>query len=383
MTSAHAGSFASGAASMGTMPAHALNPKLSDNSATDANTCGWTPRDTLRTHSGYRVCMVESSDPSSLTVGDVGEAGVLQTILGALGADVSPPWLLVGPGDDCAVVRPNGDLVITTDAMVQGPDFRLAWTTPRELGWKLAATNLSDVASMGAWPLGLTVTVMAPPSTALCYLAEVAHGLADACARMAPGTAVIGGDLSHADTLAFSVTAVGEMRGVQPVTRSGARPGDVVAYAGELGLAGAGLQLLSAACVGSDAEQARIAEQLRVEHPREMRAHLMPQPPVLLGPVAAQAGATAMMDVSDSLSLDGARLGAASGVTLNLLSSKLGENPGMSLTGGEDHGLLATFPSVSALPPDFRVIGEVVARSEDLLVDGLPFEPRGWDPFQC
>lgn len=326
--------------------------------------------------------MTHSSDEAQLTVAEAGEAVVLNAILGALEGQHDTAWLRVGPGDDAAVVSLAGDLVITSDAMVHGPDFRLSWSTPREIGWKLAATNLSDVAAMGASPLGLTVTVMAPGETTVAFLEEIAHGLTEACHALAPGTRVVGGDLSTSQTLAFSVTAIGEMQGRAPVTRSGAKVGDIVTYAGDLGLAGAGLRLFATHCRGTVAEQAAVREQLWREHPAEIGAHVTPRPPVWLGPAAAEAGATAMMDVSDALSLDAARLGKASAVTLSLDAAALGPDIGMALTGGEDHGLLATFPSNSPIPEGFRVIGQVVARSAELLVDGEPFTPQGWDPFR-
>lgn len=326
--------------------------------------------------------MSQSAADHHTTVAEAGEGGVLHTILGALGADPAPVWLHVGPGDDSAVLSLDGDLVITSDAMVHGPDFQLSWSTPREIGWKLAATNLSDVAAMGAVPLGLTVTVMAPGETTVAFLEEVTHGLAEACRALAPGTRIVGGDLSTSKTLAFAVTAFGEMRGIVPVTRSNANVGDTVAYAGDLGLSGQGLHLLATHCRGTAAEQAAIRERLWREHPEALAAHLTPRPPVTLGPQAARAGATAMMDVSDALSLDAARLGAASGVTLDLEAAALGANLDMALTGGEDHGLLATFPAGFELPEGFRALGRVVPRSAELLVDGLPFTPEGWDPFR-
>lgn len=326
--------------------------------------------------------MYEYSELSHLTVSEAGEPALLAAIFRGLASQGDAPWVRIGPGDDAAVLSLDGDLVITTDAMVHGPDFQQTWTTPRELGWKLAASNLSDVAAMGAWPLGLTFTVMAPTDTTVGFLEEVTRGLVEACAALSPGTRVIGGDLSTSQTLAFAVTAVGEMRGLNPVTRSGARAGDTVAYAGDLGLSGAGLRLLATQCQGSPADQARGLGRLRSEHPALLGAHLTPHPPISLGPVAASAGATAMMDVSDALSLDAARLGRSSGVTVNLRSSLLGEDVDMALFGGEDHGLLATFGSQTPLPEGFRVIGEVVERNGELLLDGVACEPRGWDPFK-
>lgn len=328
------------------------------------------------------------------TVGELGESAVLRRVLAELGAADAA---LIGPGDDCAIVAVAGDLAVTSDTMIEGPDFRLAWHSGYELGWKLAATNLSDVAAMGARPVGLTVSLAMPGDTPAVLLAEIARGLDAACRTLAPGCGVVGGDLGRAPVLFAAVTALGEQNGRAPVTRDGARPGDIVAYAGDLGLAGMGLALLFAECADSDGTaHDRGLERLRAEHSAEISAQLAPQPPVTLGAVAAEAGATAMMDVSDSLSLDAARLAVASGCMIaletSLLESHFGRQRGVSvsnaamLTGGEDHGLLATFPSGASLPAGFMSIGEVRAQvsggeGSPLVVDDTPFAPRGWDPY--
>lgn len=323
----------------------------------------------------------DSASPAGETIGELGEAGLLGRIL----APHRPATAaVVGPGDDAAVLRADGDYVVTSDAMIEGPDFRLPWHSGFELGWKLAATNLSDVASMGARPTGLTVTLAAPGSLPVAYASEISRGLAAACEELAPGSGVVGGDLSRAPVLMISVTAFGDLQGREPVLRSGARAGQTVAYAGELGLAGAGLALLFEHCSVDGVATAAGLRELRAAHPREIAAQLAPSPPIGLGVAAAEGGATAMMDVSDSLSLDGARMAAASGVTLDLDSAALGASPEGALTGGEDHGLLAVFPAGAALPAGFRRIGSVRPAGEHpLLVDGAAFAPRGWDPYRA
>jgi thiamine-monophosphate kinase len=331
--------------------------------------------------------MTDYREPSDPSLHDVGESGVLSSILAALAAHPAASVVL-GPGDDSAVFAIDGDAVVSTDAMVEGVDFRLDWSSGFELGWKLAATNLSDIAAMGAVPKALTVTVLAPSDTPVRLLQDVTSGLTEACQVLAPGCAVVGGDLSRSPVLAFSVTAIGETGTTAPVTRGGAKPGDIVAYAGQLGFAGYGLRLLSDQCATvSPASQDSLAR-LWQEYPDALAAQLAPSPPVALGLGAALAGATAMMDVSDSLSLDAARLGKASDVTLNLAASALQpELDGMTLDdilfGGEDHGLLATFTEPDDLPTGFRQIGTVQRRTEQLLVDGAAIEPRGWDPYRA
>lgn len=333
------------------------------------------------------------------TAGELGESGVLSRVLARLSAADAAA---LGPGDDCAVLRVRGDAVVTTDTMVEGPDFRLAWHSGFELGWKLAATNLSDVASMGAIPTALTVALAVPRETPVALLEEIAGGLDAACRVLAPGCGVIGGDLSRAPVVTAAITAIGELDGREPVTRSGARPGDVVAYAGELGLAGMGLSLLFAEAADPDgtAHDRSLAE-LWARHPEVLAAQLAPAPPIPLGIAAARAGATAMMDVSDSLSIDAGRLARASGVLVDLdtgmLEEAFGEQQGVRvpleamLTGGEDHGLLATFSANAALPGGFRRIGEVrdpgagssprPAGDPGVRLDGALLEPQGWDPY--
>src|SRR3954462_6966347 len=128
---------------------------------------------------------------TSGTLGSLGETAGLARIFPRLSDAAAPP---IGPGDDAAVLAaPDGRYVVTTDMMVHGPDFRLAWSTPYDLGWKAAATNLSDVAAMGATPTALVVAIAAPAATPLADLEAIADGLRDACERLAPGCGVVGG----------------------------------------------------------------------------------------------------------------------------------------------------------------------------------------------
>src|SRR5690606_4690226 len=138
--------------------------------------------------------------------------------------------------------------------MVHGPDFRLAWSLPHDLGWKAAASNLSDVAAMGAIPTALVVAIAAPAASPVTLLEGIADGFRDACTALAPQCGVVGGDLSASDTLTIAVTAFGELEGRAPVLRTGARAGDVVAVSGALGDAAGGLRLLFTEAVDADGE---------------------------------------------------------------------------------------------------------------------------------
>lgn len=323
--------------------------------------------------------MVDSGSAAD-TVAAVSEREALKRIFPRLPESVAT---LVGPGDDAAVLAaPDGRYVVTTDMMVHGPDFRLAWSSPEDLGWKAAATNLSDVAAMGAVPTALVVAIAAPPSLPVAALEAFADGLRAGCAALAPGCGVVGGDLSASDTLTIAVTAFGDLQGRPPVLRSGARPGDVVAVSGRLGAAAAGLRLLFAEAVDAGGEpDAESFRRVLAEHPELIDAQLRPRPPIADGPLAADAGATAMLDLSDGLALDARRVAEASGVSIDLDPGALGDDPVTALTGGEDHGLLACFPAGTSLPGGFRPVG-LVRDGSGLLVGGRPFVERGgWDPY--
>lgn len=268
---------------------------------------------------------------------------------------------LVGPGDDCAVLRaPDGRTVVTTDVLVQDRHFRLDWSDGRDVGWRAAVQNLADVAAMGARPTALVVALVLPGSLPVTFVEDLARGLAQVCAPL--GVGVVGGDLSGGRDVVVSVTALGDLIGRTPVLRSGARTGDVLAHVGVRGRSAAGLALLAAG-IG------RLDDEL-------VAAYLRPVCPLAAGPAAAAAGATAMLDVSDGLVRDARRIAVASGVSLDLdepaqafgdelarldaAARATGADPrDWVLGGGEDHGLLATFPPDVRLPDGFRAIGRV------------------------
>lgn len=311
------------------------------------------------------------------TIGDLGEGATLARIFPLLPASSRT---VLGPGDDCAVIDVPGGLVpLTTDLMIEGPDFIRGLSTGYDIGWKACATNLADVASMGATPTALVVGLAAPADTPVTFVEDIARGFRDAAAILAPGCGVVGGDLSNGPVVMVAVTATGEFDGVAPVTRAGAAIGHRVAVAGPLGDAKRGLDLLlSRALADGRPDEAEVA-MLWASHPVEIAAQLRPEPPIALGRAAALAGASAMMDVSDGLVLDARRIAAASGVAIDLDLAAVGSVE--ALTGGEDHSLIACFPPLATIPDGFRVIGRVTA-GEGVFVDGAPFDSRGgWDPF--
>lgn len=308
------------------------------------------------------------------TVAELGERETLARFLPLL---TQPERVLVGPGDDAAVVLSGKELVVTTDTMFEGTDFRLDWSSFADLGTKAITTNLTDVAAMGAVPTGIVIALGVPGDTEAARLEEFAQAADATLQRLAPGAGVVGGDLSISRQMVISVTAFGDLLGRSPVLRSGARPGDLIVVAGELGLSGSGLALLAAG--------RHPVAFLREHNERIIRAHVAPEAPVHLGPALADAGATSMLDVSDGLALDAGRIARASGVTLRFNTSALESFDAEIdpvLYGGEDHALLATLPPDASIPEGVRVLGEVVAGAARVTLDDAVLQERGWDPFQ-
>jgi thiamine-monophosphate kinase len=326
------------------------------------------------TRPGPRPLRGAAADPAD-TVGAVGEFGLIRRVTARAG---TARLAEVGPGDDAAVLRaPDGRVVACTDVLVEGRHFRRDWSSAEDVGRKAAAANLADVAAMGAVPTALLVGLACPADTPASWLEGVAAGMAAECAPF--GAAVVGGDTSasapDSGAVVLSVTALGDLGGRAPVLRSGARPGDVLAVAGRLGWSACGLAVLQR---GFRSPAAAV------------EAHRRPAPPYAAGPQAADAGATAMCDVSDGLLADAGHLAADSGVRVDLdvaavrtafldtpgplqqVAAALGGDPlTWVLTGGEDHALVATFPSGAPLPDGWARIGDVAAGT-GVHVDGVP-----------
>ncbi|TDC70632.1 thiamine-phosphate kinase [Actinomadura sp. GC306] len=303
------------------------------------------------------------------TIGDLGEFGLIARLTRRLPPG---PTVRIGPGDDAAVIAaPDGRVVATTDLLVEGRHFRRDWSDPYDIGRKAAAQNLADVVAMGARPTALLVGFAAPPSTRTEWAERLYDGLADEC--RAARASVAGGDVVGAPEITLAVTALGDLGGGAPLTRSGARPGDVVAVRGRLGHAAAGLALLTA---GADGPAELIA------------AHRRPEPPYAAGEEARAHGATALLDVSDGLVQDLGHIAAASGVRIDIDSAAvpvadvLGPD-GLrhALTGGEDHAFAGSFPPDARPPATWKRIG-TVAEGSGVRVDGREPSGGGWDHFR-
>ena len=311
------------------------------------------------------------------TVAELGEVALVAAVTARLG---STPSLLLGPGDDAAVLAaPDGRVVATMDLLVEGRHFKRDWSSATDVGVRAAAANLADVAAMGAVPTGLLVGLAVPGDLPAQWALDLADGLGEEAARA--GAAVAGGDLVRGDRVTIAVTALGSLEGRDPVTRSGALPGDLVAVSGRLGWAAAGVAVLSRG----------------FRSPRTLvDAHRRPVPPYDEGPRAAGLGATAMVDVSDGLVSDLGHVARASGVSVRLDSDAfhvpqefrdtaraLNADPlQWLLAGGDDHALAATFPPDVDLPMAWSVVGRVEAGDAGVLVDGAEWAgPGGWRTF--
>jgi thiamine-monophosphate kinase len=227
--------------------------------------------------------------------------------------------VVIGSGDDAAVIRSDGVTVTSVDGFVEGVHFRLATTSMRDLGHKCLAGAASDIAAMGAEPGEAYFVIGLPGHLAPEEVIDFAEGAEALAADL--GFVVCGGDLSRSHELVVSVTATGHARDEHElVTRGGARRGDRIGVTGALGGAGAGLLLLDRKLGGLDAEtgEALIARQLR------------PRPRIEAGQALARAGVHAMIDVSDGIASDGARLSEQSGVLIEIELAKLPVDEGVA-----------------------------------------------------
>ena len=330
--------------------------------------------------------------------------------------------VLVGSGDDCAVLaHPDSRSVISTDVLVEGVHFRRDWMSLEQIGRRAAAQNAADIAAMGASAHSAVAAVTIPKDMGNDEITALATGLAKGLESY--GYALVGGDLSSGPCLQIAVTVIGDLAGRPPLLRCGAQVGDQVYFAGNLGDSAAGLALLERFQSPQAAlDDPTLPGSLRGLVNKVISRYQVPEVPASLASRLALAGAHALMDVSDGLSRDGAKIAAASGVVLDLSRSRLEKYAqrlaGLAdfldaiswdwvLGGGEDHGLLCTAPAGFSVP-GFTAIGEVLPAkaaatitteriadvgSSDrnpqdslypyLLVDGKPYDQQGWDHFSA
>ncbi len=312
--------------------------------------------------------------PADATLADAGEFGLIDALTALF---EQGEHVLVGPGDDAAVLRiRNGHVVVSTDLMVEGRHFRRDWASAEDVGHRAAAQNLSDINAMGGRAHSLTIGLAAPADLPVQWALDFARGFAEECAQV--GASIVGGDLTRAEQVVIAVTVMGACT-QSPVLRSGAEPGDVVALFGRQGWSAGGLAVL-----GRGFRSPRVL----------VEAYRRPEPPYDAGAVAAEAGASAMIDVSDGLLADAGHIADESGVAIDIrrsafeipeplhaVGAALGADPiQFILGGGDDHALLATFPA-GQVPGGWLVVGEV-AEGEGVTVDGGAYDgPTGWVHF--
>lgn len=327
-----------------------------------------------------------------------GEFGFINHIRATF-AGTKSDGLIVPLGDDAAVLDiPLGhEVVVTTDALIEGVHFRRDWSDPYSIGWKAAAVNLSDVAAMGADPTFAFISLAVPAQETVEWLERLYDGLCDCFNRY--GVRLAGGDTnSGGEGMVISVTQLGTVPRGQALTRSGAKVGDILLVTGTLGDAAAGLALLSL-CGAVQAE--------KLNHD-VVQAHRRPQPRIVAARAARATGLVhAAMDISDGLAGDVPKLCAASGVGARLNTASLPLSEAMkaaareldqspldlALDGGEDFGLfLAVAPGdVDAVCAAVAATGSVLTPVGEVLRTGfhifgpngveLPAERRGWDHF--
>ena len=270
-----------------------------------------------------------------MRLSEVGELGLL--------AELEQRGLARGIEHDAAQLRDG--LVITQDALVEEVHFRLDWTTHRELGFRAAAVNLSDLAASGAEPEALLVSLGAPADTELDDVLELYEGLNE------PGVPLVGGDTTRAPQLILAVTAVG--RSDRVPGRAGAKPGDLLVVTGPLGAAGAAFR-----------RQGHARPPLRLDEGRRLAR-----------------AASALTDISDGLAVDAGHIAERSGCRIEIELEHVPLVPGATVEDlgfGEDYELLAATPD----PLDFPVIGRCVeGEGVEIRVMGKPVDVAGWEHF--
>ena len=284
----------------------------------------------------------------------------------------------IGIGDDAAVIlASNKKLVATVDMAVEDIHFKRGWSTPFQIGAKLTTANLADIFAMGATPRYLLVAAAITEVNNSQMVSELAKGIRSVADKYE--VAVIGGDLSRAETMSLSITALGEIS-EKPITRSGAKVGDIVYVSALPGLSAAGLAILTRG----------------LDRPRYVvEAHLNPK---LNAPDKLIKVATSMCDISDGLVTDASHIASASTVSINLskdklisgsdfkdlaeLAVELGEQVfDWILTGGEDHFFLATVDPKNASDEIGLEIGVVEMGNGEVLLDGEKIQKAGYQHF--
>lgn len=296
----------------------------------------------------------------------LGEFGLIDRIR-KMTSVPDPSW--VGIGDDCAVIplspetggAPASDLLVSTDMLVEGTHFLMEDISPRQLGWKSAAVNISDIAAMGGKPIATFLSLALPKTLPEQWMQEFMEGYNGISEKY--GAALLGGDTTCSpDRICINVAVLGTCPRGKARLRSAARPGDLVCVTGTLGDSAAGLRLILDGQKGAA--------------PRLMDRHYTPTPRVEEGlALSCLPGVHAMMDISDGVGSDLRHILEESGVgaridtgklpiskELQALCSEKGWDPKeLALSGGEDYELLFTMDPQETPDIPYTVIGEITA----------------------
>jgi thiamine-monophosphate kinase len=276
--------------------------------------------------------------------------------------------LILGIGDDCAIFRPRGspeDLLFTTDLLLQDVHFRRPAHRPEDIGWKVLARGLSDIAAMGGEPRFCLLSLAVPKSFDSRSIDRFYTGLLRLAER--ERTPLAGGDVARSDKLSCDIVVCGAIPKGTALRRDGARSGDAIYVSGALGGSALGLA---------------------TESGKAWRRHLRPEPRLALGRyLRTRVRATAAMDLSDGLSLDLRRLALASGLSADIETPPRfpGATPAQALHGGEDYELLFTAPARTRVPRDFeglaltRIGTMRKGRAGVVMCDGALVPPLGYD----
>jgi thiamine-monophosphate kinase len=291
-----------------------------------------------------------------LRLSALGESGLL--------AELERRGLARGLGAEGAVL--DDGFVVTQDVLLEGEHFRLGWTSWRDLGYKAAAVNLSDIAALGAEPEGLLVSLGVPSATDLDRVVELYEGLNE------PGVPVLGGDTTASERVLLAVTALGRSERVPG--RTGARRSDLLVVTGPLGGSAAGLHALRESLDGFD---------------EFVEMHNRPPLRLREGLELARV-AHAVVDLSDGIAADAARLAERSAVKLVIEVERLPLAPRLADVGalpfwtlGEDYELLAALPEAEANDSGFTVVGWCEEGSGvEIRLGGQPIDVSGWDAFR-
>jgi thiamine-monophosphate kinase len=327
------------------------------------------------------------------SLSDIGELGVIDRIRKL--AETFSPNVVIGIGDDAAVVKMGKDLLLfSTDLLIEGIHFRRDYTPPELLGKKAVAVNVSDIAAMGGVPLYFTLSFAAPEELSLSFLDRFASGIS-ASAEMY-NLSLIGGDTSAGEKIVIDIAIIGKAEGAAPITRAGASPGELIFVSGNLGDSAVGLTLLEAGFRMS--EKGGITSPTSLSKEEEglaqtlLSAHLNPQPELTLGRLLAERRIPgAMLDISDGLARDIGNLCRASKVGARLYKNKIPlsealihfakkldrDATDLAISGGEDYRLLFTAPPEKLkeieglsreLKRDIIELGEIVESSSEIYI---------------